>query len=321
MKFSFVIPVYNVEKYVERSVRSVLSGNKEELEILLVDDGSTDRSGEICDRLAEAHPEVRVFHKENGGPSEARNLALRNATGDYVLFLDSDDYMSEGICHILEKALSRWGMADALCFDGVEDDGTSRVPMRKIPLDEEICTEDGKTYLLRHYKNRNMNVEACVYAFRRGFLTEKNLWFLDGSLHEDVEFTLRALLECGKVIELPDCIYHYMIRENSISTKKDQLQNAKDLFSVLEVQCRIAEGQEPELRRWMKNAILDSYLSMIQNAQMYRRPYRPLLKKSFLLGKAATNWNRFRVLVCLINVRLYCMMNDGYKALARMRRA
>ena len=80
-------------------------------------------------------------------------------------------------------------------------------------------------------------------------------------------------------------------------------------------QDQMAEQQEPELKKWMKNAILDSYLNMVQTERMYQKQYRKLLDKRFLLGKAATNWNRFRVLMCLINVRLYCFMNDCYKKL------
>lgn len=315
MKFSFVIPVYNVENYLRRSVESVLKGNQEDFEIILVDDGSTDRSGEICDEFAQKDPRVKAFHKENGGPSQARNMGLKHVTGDYILFLDSDDCMAEGTCASITAALEKWGQVDVISFDGVEDDGKTRTSMRRIPIAEACCTEDGKEYLLERYKTRSMNVEACAYAFRYAFLQEHDLWFLDGSLHEDVEFTLRAILAAKRVLQIPDCIYYYMIRENSISTKKDQLGNAKDLFRVLESQCKIADQQEPELKKWMKNAILDSYLSMIQNAKMYRKEYRKLLDKRFLLGKAATNWNRFRVLVCLINVRLYCFMNDCYKKL------
>ena len=116
-------------------------------------------------------------------------------------------------------------------------------------------------------------------------------------------------------MELPDRLYHYLVRENSISTQKNKEKNIRDLFQTLREQNQMAEQQEPELKKWMKNAILDSYLNMVQTARMYQKQYRKLLDKRFLLGKAATNWNRFRVLVCLINVRLYCFMNDCYKKL------
>ena len=114
-------------------------------------------------------------------------------------------------------------------------------------------------------------------------------------------------------MSLPDQFYHYMVRENSISTQKNKEKNARDLFATLRAQDQMADQQEPELRKWMKNAILDSYLNMIQTARMYQKQYRKLVDKRFLLGKAATNWNRFRVLICFVNLRLYCFMNDFYK--------
>ena len=204
---------------------------------------------------------------------------------------------------------------DAVFFDGVEDDGVHQDPMRRVSLEQVQCADNGKQYLLEHFRDRNLNVEACLYAYRRAFLNEHDLRFREGILHEDVEFTPRIMMQCGKVVELPDRLYHYLVRENSISTQKNKEKNIKDLFQTLWEQNQMAEQQEPELKKWMKNAILDSYLNMVQTARMYQKQYRKLLDKRFLLGKAATNWNRFRVLVCLINVRLYCFMNDCYKKL------
>ena len=173
--------------------------------------------------------------------------------------------------------------------------------------------------LLEHYLQRNLNVEACLYAYKREFLSANHLKFKEGILHEDVEFTPRVMLLCGKIIELPDSLYHYMVRENSISTQKNREKNIKDLFATLQEQTKLAEQQEPELRKWMKNAILDSYLNMIQDARMYQKQYRGLLDKHFLLGKAATSWNRMRVMICLIHVRLYCWLNNGYKMISTIK--
>ena len=314
-KFSVVVAVYNVEKYLEKCVDSLLMQEQTEgqIEVLLIDDGSTDGSGSLCDRLADRYSAVKVFHKENGGLSSARNTGIEQAKGDYILFVDSDDYIERNTCHILGQAIERHGCPDALSFDGWEDDGKYRISMRRLPLGTLKCVEDGKTYLLEHYKERNLNVEACLYAYRRAFLFEHNLRFLEGILHEDVEFTPRALLRCKKIVEVPDCLYHYIIRENSISTQKNREKNIKDLFCTLEKQVLLADQQQTELKKWMKDAALDSYLNMVQDARMYQRQYRKLLKKQFLLGKAATNWNRFRVLLCLVSVRLYCFMNDCYK--------
>lgn len=317
IKFSIIVPVYNVEPYLEKCVESLVNQEKmeEQPEILLIDDGSRDQSGALCDRLAEQFSQIQVFHKENGGLSSARNMGIEKASGEYVLFVDSDDYIEKNTCSILEKAIREYGPSDVLFFDGTEENGDLRTPMKRVQEKRVICTSDGKQYLLNHYKTRNLNVEACLSVYKRSFLAKNKLKFTEGILHEDVEFTPRALLACGKVLELPDCLYHYMVRENSISTHKNREKNIKDLFATLRQQTKMAEQQEPELKKWMNNGILDSYLNMIQDAKMYRPQYRRLLDKHFLLGKAATPWNRIRVLLCLLNVKWYCQINDFYKKL------
>lgn len=320
--FSIIVPVYNVEQYLEKCVQSLLDQEdmEEDWEILLIDDGSTDQSGVLSDRMAARHEQIRVFHKENGGLSSARNFGIEQAKGTYILFVDSDDYVEKKMCSILKAALQKYGEADAVCFDGAEESGNAQNSMRRLPLEKERCTENGKVYLLEHYKERNLNVEACLYAYKRTFLDEKKLRFCEGRLHEDVEFTPRALLSCGKIIEVPDCLYHYMVRESSISTQKNKEKNIRDLFMTLQEQCETADLQEPELKKWTKNAVLDRYLNMVQYAGMYQPQYRNMINKRFLLGKAATNWNRFRVMLCMISVRLYCLVNDGYKMMKNLKR-
>lgn len=321
--FSAIVPVYHVEAYLEKCVESLVrqEGMEGNLEILLIDDGSQDQSGQICDRLAEEHVQIKVYHKENGGLSSARNAGIERAVGKYVFFVDSDDYVEPRLCRRLKETLETYGNVDAICFDGWEEDKSRKSGIRRIPLDAEKCTENGRNYLLEHYKMRNMNVEAWLYAYRREFLQEHGFRFREGRLHEDVEFTPRVMLVCGKIVELPDRLYHYIVREDSISTRKNKEKNIRDLFATLKEQCEMAEQQEPELEKWMKNAVLNSYLNMVQYARMYRPEYRQLLDRRFLAGKAATNWNRFRVLICLISVRLYCLMNDCYKKVKGYRSA
>ncbi len=314
-KFSVIVPVYKVEEYLETCVNSLHAQSMEagSMEILLVDDGSPDRCGEICDRLAEVYEEIRAIHKTNGGLSSARNAGILKAQGEYLVFVDSDDTLEPGALHRIEDALEKYGEPDVVFYDGIEDDGSNRSSLRRIPTEGFRVTDSGKDFMLEKYRDNNLNMESWLYAWKKDYLEENQLTFKEGILHEDVEFTPRALMKCGKIIELPDQLYHYMVRENSISTQKNKEKNARDLFATLRAQNQMADQQEPELRKWMKNGILNSYLNMIQTARMYQKQYRKLVDKCFLLGKAATNWNRFRVLICFVNLRLYCFMNDFYK--------
>ena len=313
-KFSVIVPVYKVEEYLEICVNSLLAQSMEagSMEIILVDDGSPDRCGELCDRLADSDEEIRAIHKTNGGLSSARNAGMLEAQGKYLVFVDSDDTLEPGALHHIEDALQKDGEADAVFYDGIEDDGRNRLPLRRIPTEGSRVTDSGKDFMREKYRDNNLNMEAWLYACKKDYLEVRFVPFLLFG-KSILEFTPRALLKCGKIIELPDQLYHYMVRENSISTQKNKEKNARDLFATLRAQDQMADQQEPELRKWMKNGILNSYLNMIQTARMYQKQYRKLVDKHFLLGKAATNWNRFRVLICFVNLRLYCFMNDFYK--------
>lgn len=310
-KFSIVVPVYKVEAYLPRCVESLAaqSMDKNELEVLLIDDGSPDGCGEMCDQYAKQYAFVKAYHKENGGLSSARNYGIEKASGEWIIFVDSDDYVDKDLCEALNEQIKRNRNQDAVVYNGVENEEGVKIRAEFGPPHPV----SGKEYLLYHYQNRSLEVEAWLYAYRRKFLIENRLWFKEGILHEDVEFTPRAMLMAKGVVELQQPLYHYMIRSDSISTAKNMEKNIKDLYDTLEEQVKLAEEQTPELQKWMKNAILDSYLNMVQTARMDQKKYRPLLDKKFLFGKAATPWNYFRVLVCMCNVHWYCLMNDCYK--------
>ena len=312
--FSIVVPVYNVKDCLDRCVSSLLQQDfpDEKYEVILVDDGSGDGSGPQCDGYAEEYANVKVFHKENGGLSSARNCGIDRAGGTYILFVDSDDYVDKNTCRILTEALKSAGPMDVVVYNGTEEHDSGKHLLRH--TDGKKVFADGKTYMLEQYRGRNLNVEAWLYLYRREYLNRNRLRFKEGILHEDIEFTPRALLPAGGVMELPDILYHYVVRENSISTRRDQTRNIQDLFQTLGELDRLADQQEEELKRWMKDALLNSYLNMVYSARMYQKKYRGLMDKAFLEGKAATGWNKCRVLLCRSNIWLYCLMNDIYKA-------
>lgn len=317
-RISVIVPVYNVEKYLIRCVESLLEQKGENgfWEIILIDDGSRDSSGQICDNLAERSSKVRVFHKDNGGLSSARNKGISVATGDYVMFVDSDDYIECTAVNALEKTLKKYPMIDAIVFDGMEDNEKNCKVMRGKTSLSGHCVS-GRDYLLEHYKNRTLSVEACLYLYKKDFLDKNNLRFREGILHEDVEFTPRAILAADQVAEISDTLYHYVVRGDSISTSQNKEKNIKDLFQTLEKLNVLAEQQDRELCLWMKNAVLNSYLNMIYETRMYQARYRKYIDKRFLFGKAATVYNRMRVLLCFLNVHLYCKINDISKKLPK----
>lgn len=314
--FSVVVPVYNVSPYLERCITSLLTQNYRDYEILLIDDGSTDNSGAICEQYGEQDSRIIVYHKKNGGLSSARNFGIDHAVGKYVIFVDADDYIEKETCSSLAKLIELSDEADVIGYNGVEEQEGVITSTRRIPV-EKLELMSGRDYLYTRCQHRNLSVASWLYCCKRDFLNREGLRFQEGILHEDVEFTPRMLLKAKKVAESSVQLYHYVVRESSISMQKNREKNIKDLFQTLEKQCQMAETLDRELGKWIKDAALNSYLNMIQEARMYLPQYRRYIKKSFLWNKAATPWNCVRVLLCTINVRWYCAANDFYKSIRK----
>jgi len=199
---SVVIPVYNIRDYVERCVRSVLAQPDVPLEVLIVDDGSTDDSGAVCDALAAEDSRVTVFHKPNGGLSDARNYGLCHAQGEYILFMDGDDWLAENVCPgLLQMALQ--DRADVV-IGKVHFLREEPVMTRWEEAVEKNFTfhtvYTGKEYLLKCLQTGGLRVEVGRHLYRTGFLRANGLQFCKGILHEDEEFTPRVLLQAQRVV-------------------------------------------------------------------------------------------------------------------------
>ena len=185
MLLSIIVPVYNVEPYLRRCVDSLLDqGEFSDYEIILIDDGSTDRSGEICEEYASTNEKVRVLHKENGGLSSARNAGLAAANGEYVLFVDSDDYLKTGcLAALLETAYQQ--NADIVCFNYayVSDPYGYEINMVHTDIGDQVLT--GQNYLLLQLKNGTMQMTAWKNLYCRALLTKNGLCLREGYVHED----------------------------------------------------------------------------------------------------------------------------------------
>ena len=313
-RFSIIVPIYNVGEYLKKCVESLEQQNFESYEILLVDDGSIDGSGGICDSLARAQTKVKVFHEKNKGVSAARNCGLKNAKGEYILFMDGDDYVEPDFCSELDRILKEHENPEIAVYGATEEDGKHQKELNPSEIRENRVVS-GHDYLLLCYQENHLSNTVWTYAWKKDFLESHDLRFVEGILHEDVEFIPRALLQAKRLVRADIRPYHYCVRSNSISTQRHTEKNIKDLFWVLAQQQQLAKQQEPELRRWMKNGILNSYLNMVQEARIYRPEYRSYFKKRFMWGKAATIKNHMRVGLCTISPWLYCKVNDFYKKL------
>lgn len=217
MRLSIIISVYNVEQYLQNCVQSVLTQTYQDLQVILVDDGSTDSSGILCDQLAQQDSRIQVVHKPNGGLSDARNAGLKVATGDYVAFLDSDDvYLrADGLAQLM--AVAQAEQPDVLLFQAV-DIYPHRQSARKAYDADYLATHTGTEVFHQLVRTQSFNMSACFQLIRRDLLEEHQIYFEKGLLSEDVDWSLRLWRYVSKVraINLP--LYGYQHRDGSIST-------------------------------------------------------------------------------------------------------
>lgn len=212
MDNSFIIPVYNCKEYLPDCVESIRAVEAESYEILLIDDGSTDGSGELCDTLAARYPEIRVVHQANSGASAARNRGIREAEGENVLFLDADDSIdSEALGAVL--ADPRCHQADLVIFGLTFDYYYHGSCYRRDPLyfeAEGILTEETWGNAFEELFLRNSLSPVWNKVYKREILQRHRLELNERMfLYEDFEFVLRYMQHCGKILNIPKAIYHY----------------------------------------------------------------------------------------------------------------
>ena len=206
--FSFIIPVYNVERYLEQCVTSILSQDFSNFEIILVDDGSTDSSGLLCDHFAQSDQRIRVIHQKNGGSSEARNTGIRNVCGEYVLFVDADDYIEPGSVGLIYEEICLHPGVDVVFLEAtkVYPDGRQR-PMHDGYVKSRI---EGRSYedVLEHLSALPKSPgSACTKAIKRSLLDE-TLLFEKGLYSEDLEWVYRLFAK-AKTYTYIDTPYYY----------------------------------------------------------------------------------------------------------------
>lgn len=229
---SVIIPVYNVEKYLRKCVDSVLCQTYSDLEIILVDDGSPDRCGEICEEYALKDSRISVIHKKNGGLSDARNAGLKAAAGEYIYFLDSDDYLRNDAIGELIGCIEK-EKADMVCFSA-KSFSDSGVP---VPDDEKMNysyeTASGAEILVKRFENVDWYGAVPLFFYRADFLKREKLHFIKGLLYEDLMFSGTTCLRECRVAALNKQLYYYRrMRSGSIMNKKPVKRNFDSFFVI-----------------------------------------------------------------------------------------
>ena len=216
---SVIVPVYNVEKYITRCVSSLLAQTYDDLELLLVDDGSKDRSGKICDSLAEKDERIRVFHKENGGLSDARNYGLERIKGEYVTFVDSDDYVGPDYLRILYEMIQEEGCEVSI----VRFKEVSCEDLRLTDSEDSRVFMDEETAMKEMLAGKKFGVSACGKLYRSSDFRDAR--FPKGKRYEDL-LAIPYIMAGKKCCFSSSEQYYYYMREGSIvhTLKEDSIE-------------------------------------------------------------------------------------------------
>lgn len=209
---SIIVPCYNVEQYLPKCIDSILSQTYRNLEIWLVDDGSPDNCGTICDEYAQKDARIKVIHQQNRGLSDARNAALDVMTGEYVVYIDSDDYISpthvEGLYHLIEKYSAQVAVNSFCAFM----ENTEPYPAKK--SNRDIVLEPGTKAVEAMFYQEMFDTAACGKIYEAGLFDDVR--YPSGLLFEDLPTTYRLLLKAEKVVFNEEQSYFYLLRSNSI---------------------------------------------------------------------------------------------------------
>lgn len=254
MKISVIIPVYNVEKYLKRCLDSVVTQTYKNLEIILVDDGSTDNSGKICDEYAAKDKRIIVIHKENGGLSDARNKGLDICTGDYISFIDSDDWIDLNYFDVLLKNLLEYDVDIACCdylrTDKYEQNNDVSIENAQIFIDEKI---------LEIYLEKEL-VSACDKLYRK----EKfyDVRFPLKKVNEDISTIFLVFTKSRSIAYIDKNLYFYFRNTNSITKSKFSIKNLDLLHAWNEV-LNLSRNYSNEIQKLADFRLKKAYFSLL----------------------------------------------------------
>ena len=224
---SVVVPVYKVEPYLEKCVDSIRNQTYSDLEIILVDDGSPDRCGEMCEAYAEEDPRIRVIHQENGGQGAARNKGVEQARGKYLVFVDSDDWISADMIEKAVDAAERL-QCDIVMFDYYFAEAeASEIREMDFPADQVMHITKNKELLF---------VPPAPWAklFRREFYLKSGCRFPGHTYFEDLAVMPFLILAADRIVYMKDTLYYYRVRENSTMTGKNYEKSCTDKLTVMD---------------------------------------------------------------------------------------
>ena len=302
---SVIVPVYNVEKYLKKCIDSILEQTYPQYEVILVDDGSTDSSGMICDDFSKQDKRIKVIHQKNGGLSNARNSGIKVSQGDYLYFVDSDDYLEP---NALEQHLQ-------YCEDYDLDISLADVYIAKEDGRKNKCSAfkatknviSGEEYLAERIKQQSYFIMVYMEMYRTSLIKENEIYFLDGIVHEDEEWSPRVLIAAKKIMFIPNCYYNYVQHPQSITKSKQKIKNLESTFLICDRMERFflnVSLRDEANRKYYLDMLARLYMSMSCCGVLPKGTYKRF-DKNFPKKYAYLNRTQQQVLLYSFNIHLY----------------
>ena len=222
---SIIVPIYNAEKYLSKCINSLINQTKKEIEIILINDGSTDRSEEIINNYRDER--IKYFKNENQGIGKTRNFGIEKATGKYLMFVDSDDYLKEDACEILFKKAEKEKLDLVICNYYKVDEETDKKEIIEIKEFKNTKLKDNKELLL------NVNLAPWNKLYKRDLIKKNKIKFVENLKYEDAPFVVETMDKAKRIGQVTEALNYYVIHKNSETTIRDE--KIFDIINIVDI--------------------------------------------------------------------------------------
>lgn len=316
IKISIIVPVYNVERYLEKCIYSIINQTYTNIEIILVNDGSIDNSLKICNKYKEYDSRIIVIDKPNGGLSDARNVGINRASGDYIMFVDSDDWIDLNIVEKLYNLVCENDACIAQCdFVDVYDD--SEISLKS--EHKNITMMNSNEVLRNIYKENGIkNIVVWNKIYKKELFD--NIRFPKGKIHEDEFITYKILDRCSKIVDTNEVMYYYRKRPGSITNSNFNIKKLDSIDAIKERVDYFDNKNYRELKLMAQNQLqfilrsfyLEVYKTDIANKQIYLNRILKDVKENyirFIFNKYIGLKSKIIITIMILNKQLFIVLD------------
>lgn len=307
VKLSVVIPVYNVEKYLEKCVNKIINQHVKEMEIILVDDGSTDNSGDICDKFSHKYKEVKSYHKENGGASDARNFGLKKAIGEYVWFVDSDDTIEDDCIKKIESIIIENNPDVIVCQSKVIHKNGVIEDECKYTIKRGMYTSN---QFMDTMKKNPQSIIFCpqYYIVKRDFVEKNKIYFYKGIIYEDELWIPQLLLKADSIFYSNLNIYFHLMRDESVMHSTKLNKCGMSAFVVSEELLKIYDNSNRKDLQFLRDRNANIFLQSVWKMNDFFSK-KSNIKRLMPIKNSYYLKTRLKALLYLISPRFYLFIH------------